>query len=320
MIDTYREPIWRTKADHPALYGVYGAYFQLEHLNESDEARLEAVHARLRSWLGSELRWTWASPFPVTRPFDPSDFELVELRCREVMRPGRAQAPDLIQGLMDAPFRRLFVAAHGGESKSAASPFNYCFVSEIAEEPSKDVIPMCAALTVTVPVSWPLLDFQNETVAIADLLRVRWATAGLMYGSWAYSQHELTMKRMFSHARRFHGFDVGFDAGFLATFHDRVRTVNWLTFLNHSLASRAGLVRARAAADVTVLASGNGVWLRAGLVPDPCDVNRLGASPAYRMADQLVRRVRCSDEIRFVPPWDDLSTRAWFRRFELSPP
>lgn len=174
-------------------------------------------------------------------------------------------------------------------------------------------------LSVTVPVTTPPGEIAALAKAVAGDLRIRWGAAGLVYGAWELDRYGETRDAIFAHARRHPGFDVGQHATWMRAFHDRVRTVSWLTFLGKDLSAKISGDALASDELVTVEPCGEGVVLVAGERPEPGDVNRRHIPRAYARADRRIRSVRAAEGIHFYAPWTASTTEAWLRRFEDIP-
>ncbi len=302
----------------PILWGTYAACFQLESLLPEDEPRFVEAHAEIANRLGDQLKWSWATPFPTTQRFSLTDFEMVDLRCRQLGRKGGVGSPEIYAKMGVTSVSRFFLAAHGGAKENEASPYGYRYFSEVPELGSSAILPTQSALTVTVPVSMGVEEFEQMVLRIGSLLRCRWAAAGYGYAGWKYTQHNATRDAIFAHSKRFHGFDVGLESGWMPDFHRRIRSVSWLTFVGPELLAELGGAAALSTThpEVSVQPTANGAWLKASATPAICDINRLQISPAYLAVDALLRKVRASNDLNFAHPWSEKTTEDWLRRFE----
>ncbi|WP_437961325.1 type VI immunity family protein [Sorangium sp. So ce119] len=309
----------------PVLFCALGLKIHLELLTGEDEERLDRVNDRVWAWYGDRLSLTWlscaASPQRTTRShLDYISSYASHLKARANPDPALQRA---INNVTKFGRTEYDVSCVGASSPDAASPYTYAFWSEIGDVPDDSPdLPAHAMLELTVPDDHPLDVFFANVCAIVGELRVRWATAGLTYAAELRYDTEAPGDRIYAHARRYTGYDVGFHVGMMDTFFDRIRTVNWLTFLGPAM------VGALAAAGRTVESTphvqvsqvGSATLLRAGSAPLAGDVNYLAVPAAYREADALVRPIRASDgqDMVFFGPWDERSITRWLRRFEYS--
>ncbi len=311
---SYDQPL-AVSGSVPVLWATYVAHFILEPLEPDDEARFERAHGEILEWFGGSLKWSLSSVLPATQRFSASDFEMVELRCRQLKRPDR---PTPVAMTAAASVDRFSLVAHGGAMSNHASPHGYDFYSEVCGAGTGVNFDTRNALTLTVPATTSHLEFAERVQRIAAILRCRWVSAGYGYGAWPFTQPTATDQAIYAHSRRYWGFDVGVGAGLLEHFHDKLRTINWLTFVSPSLLERAGeseVVGLRHP-EVALTVTPSGVWLRAGDVPAACDINRLQVSRAYVAVDAALRKIRASTGVHFAHPWSEKATEDWLRRFE----
>lgn len=319
-------PFARSAAGTPIAYEALGFALHLEPLVADDSARLAQACDRILGALGPSLRWGWSSVFGEVEPFSAGAFDLIASFPTQVasspvvsLEDERSRAGT--QAMNAAHYDKFGVACHGGADRNVASPWSVRFYATVTADqgpaPRAD-----AMLLVTLPLATPLAELEALATAVAGDLRIRWGAGGLMYGAWELDRYGETRDAIYAHARRHPGFDVGQHATWMRSFHDRVRTVSWLTFLGAEL---AGKVRARGdalASDelVTVSPCGEGVVLRAGESPARGDVNHRDVPRAYARADRRIRAVRAGEGIHFYAPWSSSTTEAWLRRFEDGSP
>ncbi len=170
-------------------------------------------------------------------------------------------------------------------------------------------------IRLTVPTSWPFEDFRQRVVDIASKLRLRWASAGYTYSGIEDFFPEEYWKAVSGHCYRYPGSDVGAYSPFMLQLYDKIRSVNWLTFLGAALTTEVTIPPAHGL--VQISKSEHGTLLTAGGEPQRGDLNRLIVPPAYVDADAIVRAVRLASGIEFMDPFDETSTARWLRRFEL---
>jgi len=310
-------------ANMPVIYSVLGAYFQLERLTPDDVERLDAVNTLVNDWFGAELRWTGTSVFHNVKPFAPDDLELISCHplqlARGVKTTGAPPEVLLIHAQEAAATIDEFeVALHGGPHAGMAWPYSYRFFALVPEFVPEERFSTAAMLRITVPDQWPLDDFLKRVSAIASLLRFRWGAAGLTYSGWEYYQYNATLRAIHAHARRFPGYDAGFYNRQLLTWHEALRTINWLTFLGpsmlHALEERGGRLQNSPLVQISTV--GAGMMLRAGDEPERGDINRLNLPRAYVEADAMVRPLRARSCLNFGVPWTEETTIGWLERFE----
>lgn len=311
------------QAGVPIVHSALGAVLHLEILAPEDEERLDRVNDLVWSWIGGELRHAWlscADGYPAARRADldyiptyVQDLELPEVAGDEPVKLAAANFAKI--GRTD-----FQVAQKGGATWRETSPFSYYFWAEI---PTVDLAPRQTALgviAVTVPDDWPLDDFVAHITAIASALRLRWGAAGYTYATWFAHEWQAASGRIYAHARRHPGYDVGAYHRLTEDFYDRLRTVNWLTFLGPALLDTLQGARGPIASSplVAVHPLGDSVMLYAGGAPQAGDRNRLQYPPAYAQADALVRPIRARDaeEMIFLGPWNKVQIEEWLCRFE----
>lgn len=305
----------------PLLYGTLSAAFHLESLAPADSAALAHVNAEIEAWFGDRLRWTWSSVHAEVSPFRRDDLELVEGWPEGLRNPYRLDDESTQQTaswIASAASDHFGLMVHGAVERDLASPFQYRFYGELPDPGVGPVFRNVSTLSIAVPITWPLDDFRARVVSIAERLPLRWGAAGLGYGGWEFDAFNFTRSAVFAHARRFAGYDVPHDIGHLADWHERVRSVSWLTFLGGAFVKRlAAKGRAPKTDDlVEVTPLGDGLVLRAGARPEECDLNRLRLAPAYVRVDETIRPVRARSGIDFGDPWTESTSEKWLRRFE----
>ncbi len=306
----------------PTLCASFGVMFHLEPLTPDDQPGLEAVNAMVMDWFGGALNWTMMSVASTIEAFRPQDLEYISEYPSTLATPQLDVPPEVAvvgRRFGAAEHERFAVYTHGGSGENRASPYSYRFYADVLHpEKTAETFETASFIRVTVPVSCPPLEFRDRVLHIADKLRVRWGAAGHMYSGWELGWRRTYEQAVYSHARRFAGFDTGFYENHMERFHEQIRTVNWLTFLGPSFRERLAKVGVlpRSHGGVQVYSLGSGLVLQAGEVPAEGDVNRLGLPPAYLEADALVRPVRAAEGVHFGRPWTERTSEAWLRRFE----
>ncbi|WP_437943170.1 type VI immunity family protein [Sorangium sp. So ce281] len=309
--------------DVPAAFATLAVHFHLDPLGHEDAGRLERAGEIVRAWIGAELRWSWLTFADEITPFRPVDFEYMSTYCEDLEVPQAADPESQIvtSNLIKLGREDYGVMLKGGRTKVDASPWSFAFWAEIPEVDEGTVLRPLGVVSLTVPTSVPLADFAARVHELAGVLRFRWATAGLGYSTWNVQDWEASSNALYAHARRFPGFDVGYYHRNLEAFLDRIRTVNWLTYLGPRLTDalrRSGRSLSSSRLVGVAAAGAGGVVLRAGDRPEPGDVNRLSFPRSYVEADAMVRPIRASDPagIAFLGPWDEAGIAAWLTRFE----
>jgi hypothetical protein len=318
-------PLAKSTRGAPLLYGALGVSIHLEALGASDGERLVAACDRALEWIGPKLRWTWSSVASEVRAFRPEDLELVtttpsRLTIEDLSAYPTARAKAGAAMMAAAKVDRFGIACHGGGERNDASPFSFRFYMR-ALPPAAEGEPIVARamLSLTVPESWALDDFVARTTAIASDLRLRWGAAGLAYGAWEHDRYGETRDALHAHARRHPGYDMGQHATLMNAFHNRARTVSFLTFVGPAFAAKVAKKTPDALASddlVTASKAGDAICLRAGERPLPGDVNRNGVPLAYARADRKIKPIRASEGVHFMAPWTEKTTEAWLARFE----
>lgn len=307
----------------PLVYSALGLRIHLERLQAEDEERLEHVNELVWQWFGEALRTTWLSCAPGAEPTRRSHLDYIStyaahLRARAHPDPATQQAINNVTKFGRTDYD---VSCLGAETPDATSPYSYVFWSEIGEVPSTSPdLPAYTSLEITVPDSWPIDDFFARACAIVAALRIRWASAGFTYTSELRHDAEAPGDQIYAHARRYTGYDVGFNVGMMERFYSEIRTVNWLTFLGPELVAMLKSMKRlpESTARVGVAPVGSALLLHAGTAPERGDVNYLRVPAAYRDVDAMVRPVRASDgrDLVFFGPWDERTITQWLRRFE----
>jgi hypothetical protein len=212
------------------------------------------------------------------------------------------------------------VACNGAGMEADASPYLLRFCAEIPEVGRGPRYQPYAVLTLSVPDTWPVDDFRAKVISIAAELRLRWGAAGLTYASWDLQEFQVSHDKVFAHARRHPGYDVGYFEADMERWYDEIRSVNWLTFVGPALQTRLEQAKhsLQSSSLVTIHPAGSSLCLQAGAAPEAGDVNRLNYPRAYMAADALVRPVRAADgrPYVFLGRWSESTITDWLRRFE----
>ena len=309
-------PIATSSVGAPLLYGALGAAFHLESLGPEDGEALSRASAAILDAIGPALRWTWSSVHPFVQPFTGSDLQLMPGFCGQLVDRERRDDPRAQRGasaMAAARYDRFGLACHGARERNDASPTTFRFYARVAAGEGGRFVTR-AMIAFTYDESHPLEAFAGLVDAVAAALPLRWGSAGLAYGAWELDRYGETRDAIYAHARRHPGFDVGQHATLMDTWHRRLRTVSWLTFVGPALAS--GLRTPSRDPLVEVTPFGEGVRIRAGERPEPGDANRLAFPRAYLRADRIASPVRAREGVHFFAPWSEATTEGWLRRFE----
>ncbi len=318
----------------PLVYPALGARFYLEPLTPEDRRRIQAVIEHLAAWIGPYLKQTNHAYIAGIEPFTKDHLE--SFQAMVPRPPGANDGP--LAPLLDAMEADYSVDCNGADEPHFASPYMCgCVTSALHQDDEASAWPrdfddpdddfhlperpplVLGYLDLTVPPAWPIDDFKGRVLAIASLLRLRWATAGLTYATWLAYEVVEGPKTVYAHARRHPGFDVGYSA-ILPRWQDQVRTANWLTVLGpdlHGKAERYWGERFATEGYVVVSKLGDNGVIQAGEKPEGGDINRLDVPKAYVQADAMLRGImpNSSTEITFPGPWDASSIGEWLNRF-----
>lgn len=304
----------------PVLHDAVGFCFHLEPLVADDADVIAAVNDGIVAMLGDTLRWSWSSVHPEVVPFELPDLDLVAQHATALENP-EAGAPEdarlALSRLAAARVDRFGFAAHGAAERNVASPIGYRFYATIAPAQTGPWLESRAMLAVTMPRETELARLRALATLVAERLRIRWGVAGLAYGAWEFDRHVDTRDAVFAHARRHPGYDVGEHATTMDVFHDRLRTVSWLTFVGPALLAELEAPPAARTRAVKIEPAGEGVLLVAGEAPQAGDVNRRELPRAYAEVDAILRPIRAGarDGLHFGAPWSEATTARWLERF-----
>ncbi|MDB5215869.1 MAG: hypothetical protein JWO86_3796 [Myxococcaceae bacterium] len=316
------EPIARSAAGTPLAFAALGFAFHLEPLAPADGEGLAKACDRIAAACGTSLRWTWSSVHGEVERFDHAALDLIASYPAQLVVPpdvaslADARARAGAMAMTAAHFDKFGVACHGGPERNVASPFTLRFFASTTAD--GDALRADAMLMVTLPLATPTAELAALATGVAGDLRIRWGAAGFTYGAWELDRYGETRDAVYAHARRYPGFDVGQHATWMRAFHDRVRTVSWLTFLGKDLTGALRAAGDSLASDdlVAIEPCGEGVMIRAGARPEPGDTNRRRLPAAYARVDRRVRAVRAAEGLHFYAPWSNATTEQWLRRFE----
>lgn len=323
MMAAHDEAAVATNEGVPVLHRALTASFHLDWASPDQEEGMGEAMDLVQSWLGEHLTWTWSGLVGIPEPFRVEDLRYVahypgSLPEVDVSGMTRPHAADIIT--VEANRRSgITIACKGGPRGAMSSPFGFEFHADIdGFAPERGLLaPM--AIKIAVPLTWDLADFERRVVEIAEVLPLRWASAGYGYSRWGSLYYQDAERALYAHARRHPGYDAGYDVTFLTDFLDELRTVSWLTFLGPDFAS--ALVQFRdqplsGTPHTSVRAVGSHLLVKAGPAPAEGDVNRLDVPRAYVEADALLRPLRRREGVSFANEWTESSTEAWLRRFE----
>lgn len=303
----------------PVLYPALSVFLQLAPLRADDEERLDRAADLVWDWIGPKLTWSWLRFAPEMEKASRRDLDFISghaLRLREAPKMGGSEEADIVySNLWKLSRTDFYVMCTGGEKQAHASPYSMRFWSEIPEVRVGEDYEAMSFLQVTVPLSHPIADFHERATALAATLRLMWGNAGHGYATWEPVEQYAQRRKMYAHARRFLGYDTGYSIR-MAPFHDRIRTVSFLTFVGDPLLeAMGGVPTAPLGAPLDVARMAGGVRVRAGNAPDAGDRNRIGYPAAYMAADKLLRNAR-ADEAFFGWPWTEKTTQEWLSRLD----
>lgn len=316
-MDYPQDPLLKLSDGLALAWPVLGVYVQLEPAVAEDEDRYAAAVSMVKDWIGAELRWTHTTTFATPQPFRPTDFDFVVDHARASDLPPVDPRDEL-----SVMLRRHHVMtrldfsmeSYGGAEDNGGSPFSFAFHAEVPDPETslKASLPTC--LRVTVPTSTDLGEFYARVTSLLSVLRIRWASAGLTYSGATIQWYDEVHEAIYQHARRHPGFDVPVFIEQGNAFANRVRSINWLTWIGPELARRVPSASGSNLLRIDTVPGA--VLVQAGDRPVAGDTNRFGLPPAYRAADALVRAVRAREDIHFLFPWTEKTTTDWLRRFE----
>lgn len=312
------EPIARAMDGAPLAYAALGFAFHLEPLVPEDAGGLATACERIVATHGGALKWAWSSVHGEVERFDPDVLDLVsafptQLANAPPMADARAHAG--ASAMTAAHYDRFGIACHGGGTRNVASASTLRFFAT-ASPSDGPLLRADAMISASFPPATPAAAIEKLARAVAGDLRIRWGAAGLVYGAWELDRYGATRDALFAHARRHPGFDLGQHTTWMRAFHDRLRTVSWLTFVGPALAAKLPPPSLASDDVVQVSPCGEGVVLRAGDAPAAGDTNRDDFPHAYATVDRRLRSIRAAENIHFYAPWSTMTTEAWLRRFE----
>lgn len=317
-------PLARNTEGEPTLWGVLGAIIHLEPLIADDEARLEAANALAWDWIGSQLRKAHLSFGTGLEAAAANHLQYISSYPTDLEVPiveGDIELQNLVANAAIVT-KNDFNVALGGTARGYASPYYYRFWAEITETSHDGLLRSYSVLHLTVPEGWPLQDFYERVCTLVSTLRVRWASAGFGYSHWEPLGYEGPSAARLAHARRYPGYDIGEYVRCTKPLHERIRSINWLTFLGPTFRKELEeqQVPIGTSSRVAVSDVGDNLLVRAGDTPLRGDVNRRDYPAQYREVDLLLRPIRAYDPepIVFRGDWDNHAIRSWLRRFELA--
>ncbi|MBX3231403.1 MAG: DUF3396 domain-containing protein [Labilithrix sp.] len=311
-------PLARAKDGAPLAYATLGLAFHLEALAPEDGDGLAAACERIAATHAGTLTWAWSSVHGEVARFDASVLDLVSTFPAQLANApptGDARADAGASAMTAAHYDRFGVACHGGRARNDASPSSLRFFARVSAADGP-LLRADAMLSATFPSSTPPAEIEELALAVAGDLRFRWGAAGFAYSAWELDRYGPARDALHAHARRHPGYDLGQHATWMRAFHDRLRTVSWLTFVGPALAAKLPPAALESDPDVAVTKLNDGVVFRAGETPKAGDVNRDDFPHAYCEVDRRLRSIRAAEGIHFYAPWTSSSTEAWLRRFE----
>lgn len=308
----------------PILFPALAAVYHTEALTPEHAPALEAANDMILGWIGDRLRFTHNSTFPVIERFRREDLDYTTGFLR-LLDPRLDGVPDELRivtlNLRSSLVQDFSLDCHGGEREVWSSPFQYRFTGTMGDdEEIGRYLPSRVMVRFTLPATWPLDDFREKALALARTLPLRWGNAGLAYAGWELNWYQAVEAGIFAHARRYPGFDTGYEATLMNELHRAMRTVSWLNFVGPGL-REALAAEGKPIASTDVLKAwddGPNLVLQAGEQPDAGDLNRLQVPRAYVQADALLRPIRLAPapELSFYDRWDEKTTADWLQRFE----
>ena len=297
-----------------------GAYFHLERLNPEHADALDAAADLIWDWQGDFYRSAELSVGAAAEPAKRAHLDYMAGQIGSGLAPKQDMSE--LQHIANVDTKLLHddfyvdLASREGSHTAASHSFEFWATLGEITEARDNQLPCYAALTLLLPADSPLEEFEEQVTRLADILPLRWASAGFTY-AWSYFYSQPSLAAIYAHARRFAGFDPGFHHRAMSYLHDRIRSVNWLTYVGSSLIREAALQLPPEVSGLQVAQLGNCTKIRAGDAPAAGDANRLQVPEQYRRVDQLLRKVRATgDNILFIGPWSESETEAWLRRFE----
>jgi hypothetical protein len=296
----------------PLLYEVCSLWVQLAPLVAEDETRFLNAGHLLASWFGDELRWE-RDTFGAWRRASTSIVEtLGKLPLFLDTESVFLRTPPLQMASTRAGFGMRW---KGGAEPTLASPWQCTIAAHVPGAPKRRTpFTTWSFLHLTFPLDLMKPDeLRARFLDLVGVLRVQWANAGLGL-SEIHREPYASVAAASSVARRRPGLDFTHLAGF--DWHDRVRSVSWLTAIGPALRARVKDsldgeegVRSSVVADAQVYVAGD--------APRRGDMNRLDVPAAYRLVDESVRAVRAR-RAGFGGTWDEDEAGRWLRRFERS--
>jgi len=320
------QPVAVDNYDVPLAREVLGIQLHLEPMQPDDAGRLAKALELVKDWIGGELRWTLGTMLGGGVPYESDHFDYVENYPELLELPPReAGSTDEEWGdalaLLAGPVSAYGVVCGSSPEPKYAPATSFRFYADVDRvDWNVAHVPALSVLRVTVPTDQSLGLFMERACALASMLRVRWGSAGLMLSGSAIDGYWSEWKKIaHAYCLRHVGVDLGEYVALLRPFHDRIRTVNWLTFLGSGIRAQLDKVQPLPAIvpnGVTIQKMGDVTLIKAGDRPFRGDLNRLDVPPSYVRADQLVRPLRAAAGIRFFDVWDFNETRKWLTRFE----
>jgi hypothetical protein len=308
----------------PILFPALAVNLHMGPLTPEHVPALEAANAMILEWIGERLHFTYSSSFPFVERFRQEDLDYTTGFLR-LLDPRLDGVPDVLRdaqcNLRASLVDDTSLDCHAGEQEVWSSPYQYRFTGCIGDDDEVErFLPSRVMLRFTLPATWPLDDFRDKALAVARALPIRWGNAGLGYAGWELNWYQDVEAGIFAHARRYPGFDVGYEATLMNDLHRAMRTVSWLNFVGPGLREKLEEAGREVASTDLCKAwdDGPNLVLQAGAEPEAGDINRLDVPRAYVQADAMLRPIRLAPtpDTSFYDQWDEKTTAAWIERFE----
>lgn len=303
-------PLAVDEDDFPVAYPALSMCFHLEPLEPDDQERLARANQLIIAAIETELRHVWASFLSGAEPYRSTFLDFVPWQSTRLEPPPAGDNP-IVARVWQFTRGDFHVFASGGVHPRAVSPTTYRFWSEIPSAELEGPLKALSMLQVTMPESTPLEAFERLALEVASSLRIRWGNAGFGYATRNFDEIVYEREAIFTHSRRYHGYDSGLHVRHMEDFHKQIRTANWLTFVGPAFRERLDF--SEQDPSVTTAAAADALVLRAGPHPLRLDVNRLENSAPYRAVDRMIQPVRAR-ELDFGYPWSESPTRDWLNR------
>ncbi len=296
----------------PILFACHCATFHYEWAAPSNTGWLQELVAELRAWVGSQLRWSWVSAFPVFEPYNDDCLSILERYGASLETP-LAESSHAYATLHAASHGDLHIGWDSNEQLGWPSPVFLEIYGKMFATPSGLVSRL--SIKVGVELQASLIDFRERFERIIANTPITWANAGLGYSGAYWMAYPQTLKAVRAHSIRHPGFDIGLELGHLEQFARRIRSVSWLTAVDKALVPQWDAHQEKG---IRIRLVGPAVIVQAGDAPEPGDTNRLILPEAYADVDRMLMHVRAR-EVNLLPPWTQRESNRWLNRFELWP-